>query len=133
MKLRFIAAGDALAHIPGAPYAVGQPSRYVGRKFVPPKDGNPAGYPATQEADEVELNVSRLDDAQRFARYVKFAQRGDIWPADAETAAACGVEYATASFKDGEWTRTSSPAVSPPHSTFSDKTTEKRVSRKESE
>jgi len=136
MKLRFIAREDALATVPGSRASVGQSAHYVGRTYVAPKDGKGGMYPATQEPHEAMFDMSKQDDVIRFNRYVKIAKRGDIWPADQETAAACGVEFVQASFKAGEWTRGAAPApaaIHPAAPVSFDKPAEKRGSRKESE
>lgn len=137
MILRFIAREDALAHVPGAPYAVGQAAAFVGRSFVCVK-GSPPAYPATREPHEVTLNEATKDGINRFARYQKMAMRGDIWPADAETAAACGVDLPSVAFMDGEWKLAAkvdvrAAAAQPPTpSVIADKQPEKRT-RKESD
>lgn len=137
MILRFVAAGDALANIPGAPYAVGQPTRYINRKYVPADKatGTQSSNPAEEAPHEVTLDTSKQADENRFRRYQKMAQRGDIWPADTATAAECSVEFVQATFKDGRWSRgATAPAPAPsPAPAIADKPIEKRTSRKESD
>ena len=137
MILRLIAAADALANIPGAPYAVGQATRYLNRKFIPADKatGTPSSNPAEETPHEVTLDTSKQADANRLARYQKMAARGDIWPADAATAAECGVEFVPATFKDGRWSRGASAPVAAPlvAPVIADKQLEKRSSRKESD
>lgn len=134
--LRFVAAGDSLANIPGAPYAVGQPTRYVNRKFIPAGKATPSSNPAEESPHEVTLDTSKQADANRAARYKKMAARGDIWPADEATARECSVEFASLNFKDGRWARgvsaSAQPAMSPAPA-IADKPIEKRTSRKESD
>src|SRR5688572_8707692 len=86
MKLRFYAKDDQLVSVPGAQPAMGQPPRYVGRKLEV-KDGVP-GYPGTGEAFECD------EDSATGRRLVKLVRReNSLTPADAYTAAACGLEF----------------------------------------
>ena len=118
MKLRFIAREDGLATIPGSRANIGQAAFYIGRTFSPPDkaEGKGASYPATEAPHEVELDLSRQDEVIRFNRYVKLAKRGDIWPADEETANACGIALPAVGFsKDaGEWRLVAQLAPQPP-------------------
>lgn len=122
VTLRFIAREDALATVPGARSSIGQPSYYIGRTYVAPdrKTGRPAKYEATKEPYEVTLDLEKQDEAIRFNRYVKIAQRGDIWPFDAQTAKLCGVALPAAEFNDGEWRCAPPPQPTPPGSAPAD-------------
>lgn len=79
-KLRFRARGEALVqnyekHEAGV-------KQFVGRRLKPLPEGRFAFTP-TDEADTVLY----------CAEYVKACKDGDLWPADAETAAACNVPF----------------------------------------
>jgi hypothetical protein len=121
VTLRFIAREDALATVPGSRANVGQPAFYIGRKYIAPDRaaGRGARYEATQEPYEVTLDLDRQDDAMRFNRHVKLAQRGDIWPADEETAKHCGLAFVQASFANGEWKRSEPMPPQPPNDVMS--------------
>ncbi len=97
--LRFYARADLLVYVPGARPGQGESPRYVGRGFVrgePNKGG--AQYPALKEAFECD------EDSDAARRLVKLTRRdGSLWPADATTAAACGVEFTPVEFRDGAW------------------------------
>lgn len=114
MKLRFIASEQGLAYIPGSRAGIGQASHYIGRRYQAPKDGALASYPATEAAHEVDLDRTKQAEEQLFLRYRKLATRGDIWPADEETAKECEVAFVAAVFKDGEWTRPAAAKAATP-------------------
>ena len=118
VTLRFIAREDALATVPGSRPSIGQAAFYIGRKYVPPDrtTGKGARYEATEEPFEVTFDLDKQEDAGRFNRYIKIAQRGDIWPADEETAEACGVDFVPTTFSNGEWKRTSTEPTAPGNS-----------------
>lgn len=92
MKLRFLAREDQLVRIPGAKPLPGQPDMYVGRTF----DAASRGYPATKDGYECDADS---DGGRRLARLCRID--GSLFPANAETAAACGVSFAQTEFKSG--------------------------------
>ena len=84
MKLRFKPRGDAMPMVPLAAHAVGQPKRYIGRKLNP----DSGEYELTGKSYECD------EDSPEARRIIKLMRRdGDILPADAATAKACGVEF----------------------------------------
>jgi hypothetical protein len=92
MKLKFFAREDLLVAYPGIMPVVGQPRLYVGRQF----DADAKTYPATAEGHTFD------SDSPEGARVLMRAKRNpSLWPADKETAAACGVEFVPVEFKDG--------------------------------
>jgi hypothetical protein len=107
MKLRFLAARDALVHERHADgssmqHAIGVPDRFVGRAY----DAKLRGYPATREPYE-------CNDGTGEAEYLKRECRvGDLHAADEATAKACGVELASVEFQDGVWVPKASAPVS---------------------
>jgi hypothetical protein len=94
--LKFIAREDALVREPGIRPAIGQAARYVGRYFDAALRGHPAhDKPAEFDTDKIEpVDVSDLKRA---------ARKGGIWPADAATAAECGVALPEVEFSEGVW------------------------------
>lgn len=83
MKLRFLPRGDASPLVPFAPMAVGQPAKRIGRKFNP-ETGN-----HDLPGDPFECEPG----SQAAARCLKFLRRGDVVPADAETAKFLGIAF----------------------------------------
>ncbi len=79
-KLRFRSRGEALVQN-HARLEAGIKS-FVGRKFLEVEPGV-FGFCPTNEAEEVAY----------CAEYVKACKDGDLYPADAETASACGVSF----------------------------------------
>lgn len=79
-KLRFRARGEAL--VQNFERLEAGIKSFVGRKFVQ-VEGDQWGFKPTGESEEVTY----------CAEYVKACKDGDLWPADAETAAACGVPF----------------------------------------
>lgn len=101
MKLRFVAAGDACLperHADGSHFHVpmGQHRRYVGRDPVPAYSGVPKALEKPVECDS---------DAARASYLAKACKAGDLLAFDAETAAFCGVEFASLDFVGGAWAR----------------------------
>jgi citrate lyase beta subunit len=101
-KLRFYARNDAdgprLVTVPGSRPMRGQAAQYVGRKFIPgdAEKGVPAQFPATEAPHEA------LADSDEGRRLVKVTREdAALWPADKETAAACGVDFVAVEVKDG--------------------------------
>lgn len=78
-KLRFRARGTAL--VQNLQKLEANIKSFIGRKFVEVSPGT-HGFVPTGEAEEVAY----------YAEYVKACKDGDLWAADEETAAACGVE-----------------------------------------
>lgn len=112
MQLRFYARGTGLVSLPGETRIVGQHPRYVGRalKLI---DGA-AAWPATFEPHVVGSDErAPIRDrnggewaggaGSAAARLIKRCRAGELWPADAATAAACGVDFTALEFADGEW------------------------------
>ena len=112
MKLKFLPRPGHMVPF-AAGNAFGQLSRFAGRSFVPSgKPGFAGAYVADAEPIEVDPDG---DDAAHFIRQ---ARKGDpgLWPADAATAAACGVEFVAVSRDaNGEWkpAAKAAPVVSP--------------------
>jgi hypothetical protein len=78
--LRFRARGDSLCqHFEQLEAGI---KRFVGRKYLEVQPGW-FGFAPTGEAEEVPYR----------AEYVKACFDGDLWPADLETAKACGVSF----------------------------------------
>ena len=101
-KLRFFARNDAdgprLVTVPGSRPMRGQAAQYVGRKFIPgdAAKGVPAQFPATEAPHEADADS---DEGRRLVKVTR--EDAALWPADKETAAACGVEFAAVEVKDG--------------------------------
>lgn len=98
MLLRFVAKADLLVTVPGQSVRTGQALRYVGRQYTPPGDGVGASYPATEEPFAVEFGSA---EGMRLAKLCR--RDKSLYPFDAETAAACGVQYVPVQFSAGEW------------------------------
>lgn len=107
MQLRFYAAGDSLVHErnpdgSSMPAVRGQHARYVGRSYDPAT----RGYPASSDPYVV--------DSDTCAGEVVYLKRcvadGDLVPADAATAAACGVSFARVVVKSGVAVPVSAPS-----------------------
>jgi hypothetical protein len=96
VKLRFFAKGDLLVTKPGfLPRAQGgDMPRYVGRTA-----GAARTFPASKDAHECDADS---DEGRRLMFLTKVDSA--LWPADAATAAACGVSFVATEFKDGEHT-----------------------------
>lgn len=96
--LKFFAREGLVRDLECVP-AIGQAARYLGRDFVPPsKDGAkliPASHPASRDGFECDAD----SDIARVA--IKQTRKGAFWPANAETAAVCGVEFVEVEFSDG--------------------------------
>lgn len=85
--------------VPGTTAHAGQVSRYLGRNTSVANAGTPeevVSYPATSEGFSCDA------DSDLGRRAVKLTRRDfAFWPADSDTAAACGVEFQPVEFKDG--------------------------------
>lgn len=79
-KLRFRARGEAL--VQNLERLEAGIKSFIGRKYVEVKP-DLWGFKPTDEAEEVPAR----------AEYVKACKDGDLYPADAATAAACGVAF----------------------------------------
>lgn len=79
-KLRFRARGSAL--VQDFERLEAGVKRFVGRKYVEVEPGV-WGFQPTGKDEEVPLR----------AEYMKACREGDLWPADAATAARCGVPF----------------------------------------
>ncbi len=78
--LRFRARGTALVQNYEAMEA--RIKRFIGRRYLEVEPGV-FGFVPTGETDEVKYG----------AEYVRACKDGDLWPADLETAQACGVSF----------------------------------------
>jgi hypothetical protein len=95
--LSFHAKADCLVRVPGVIEIIGQAPHYVGRRLSRLSNGSFA-YPAVDRPYQTEEN----SDVGRRLR--KLASRdGSLWPADKETADACGVKFVPVEFANGEW------------------------------
>lgn len=99
MKLRFFARGAGLVSLPGAMRYVGQAPRYIGR------EAQSGAFPATAEPFECDPDSAI---GKRLCRLTRLDAA--LWPADATTAAACGVEFVRTRFADGEHVPDTQPA-----------------------
>lgn len=107
---RFCAKGRLLVPHPLKPRRVGEVAHYINRKATKTEDGRTA-FPAVAEPFEYDETRPELRGMDR--RLMKRVRRdGDLWPADRETAVACGVQFVPIEFHEGEWVAVSSkPAV----------------------
>lgn len=107
MILKFYACEDTLVSVPG-PRAVGQAPRYVGRTFQPGSGGKPPSHPASEKPYQVD------SDSEEGRRLKLICRRdGALYPADAETAKACGVDLPNVTFADGAWSEKPAEAAKP--------------------
>lgn len=108
MKLKFHSRAGHKVAWPGTNFT-GQPPRYIGRTFTA-GDGktSAASHPASKEPDVVDTETTESRDVAHITRQ---CLKGGIWPADAATAAACGVPFPKLTQDDdGEWiVETSAP------------------------
>lgn len=95
--LKFVARGDDLVAEPGVTLYVGQSPRYVNREHVKLASGE-WGYPATAEPHTCKADS---DEGRRLQLLV--VRDRALWPADAATAAACGVPFVPLELHDGVW------------------------------
>ena len=108
MKLKFYSRRDHKVAWPGA-NSTGQPPRYIGRSWsVGDGKTTAALHHASKEPDVVDTDTTSPSDV---AHIVRQCSKGGLWPADAATAAACGVALPKLTQdEDGEWiVETSSP------------------------
>lgn len=92
--LKFHAREDRLVREPLERMFIGAQASYVGRRF----DAKANGWVATEEP----FSVNAASTAgQRLA--LLCVRDGSLWPADAETAAACGVPFVPLKLVDGAW------------------------------
>ncbi len=94
MKVRFFAKADGLVREAGHYPQIGQAPRYVGREYVP-LEGGGASFPATKDGSQYDAESEEGQSAMRRCR------KGELWPADPETAALCGVKFTAVSFASG--------------------------------
>lgn len=106
MKLSFYPKPGMLCWDPERPpsFSGGHAAGYVGRSLVPAKKDSagrtvePARYVANETPYEV---FSASKSGHRLA---KLCRRGELWAADAATAAFCGVSFVPLKKNDeGEW------------------------------
>jgi hypothetical protein len=100
-RLKFYAREDQLVFVPYITVSAGAPERYVGRRF----DAKLRGYPATKEPFTCDA------DSNVGERLVLLTRRDScLWPADDETAQACGMRKAPElKYASGAWVAKSSP------------------------
>ena len=97
MELKFCAREDLLVNLkPGVTLGIGQMIPRVNRE----PDGN-GGYPASEKpfCCDSESAIGKY----LVRRMVRAKKQPPLWPADEQTAKACGVKYQPIEFKDGEW------------------------------
>jgi hypothetical protein len=92
MMLRFYARDDQLVPLPGQAPVPGQPLHFVGRRY----DAATRAHPADSTPTEVDSESSA---GMRLAELTR--RDACLWPADAETAAACGVPFVKVFIRDG--------------------------------
>jgi YD repeat-containing protein len=101
--LRFYARPGHVCAWPG-PKFQGQPARYIGRTTKVTRDaaGNVTEIAHPAIAEPVEIDP-KSKDGQRVLRLMRIEAEKPLQPADAETAAACGVPFVQVALRDGEW------------------------------
>ncbi len=105
MKLKFHSRDGRTQPVPGTA-ARGQPREIVGRRLT--VEGKSMRHVATAEPFECDA------DSALGAALKRAAMRGDIWCADAATAAFCGIEFQRLERDaDGEWIAAKAPAPAP--------------------
>lgn len=105
MKLKFYARGTHLVSYPRT-HRVGSPPRYIGREAQ--------GRELLATAEPFECEAESFVGARLLRLMQSGARHGDLplWPADAATAAACGVKFAQTKFEGGEH-RIVAPEIKP--------------------
>ena len=99
MKLRFYARPGYMCSMPG-PKVQGTAPRYIGRAR-PVVEEKQINNPATREPAVIE---STTPEGKRVMRQMLCdAPDYPLWPADRETAQACGVPYVDVELQEGEW------------------------------
>lgn len=84
MELKFVAPGTTLVPIPGVTYRTGQAARRVGARW----DADLQKYVLTNRP-----HVVRKSDLEHAMSLKRLTRKGQLWPADADTARACGVRF----------------------------------------
>lgn len=98
LTLRFCARKDCLVNSrPGEPVQVGIPAKYIGRAW----DDASHGYSATDAVFECDSESVCGRELLRLFRQTP--KTPPLWPADEQTAKACGQRYVRIEFRDGEW------------------------------
>ncbi len=110
MTLKFYARGALLVYDPDRDKIEKQPPRYVGRKMARIK--GQVSHPATEAGHECEA------DSNGGRRLIKLMRRdSSLWPANPDTAKACGVRFEAVNFQAGEWVKVKAkPAADNPPS-----------------
>jgi hypothetical protein len=100
MKLKFYARDGHVVHFPG-PKMAGQIHNYVGRQFVLEPDDKLAQSTrvmgkniALKDGFEIDSETAEGRDMMHEARC------GGLWPANAETATACGCAFVAVKYDD---------------------------------
>lgn len=99
-RMNFVPRGHELVPLPGDTYRTGQAARRIGARW----DAEQRRYVVTGQPYPV-----RVTDLERATALKRLARRGQILPADAQTARACGLRYQPIAF-DAErgWAPTNS-------------------------
>jgi len=113
MILRFHPVPGHLASYPG-PKRVGQLHHYIGRTSKP----GPRGVAHVANIEPVELDTENAEQEKTARRFVKFVQRGGLYPADAATAKHCGVRFVKLERdgSNGEWRPVAAAEIKKPPS-----------------
>jgi hypothetical protein len=83
MKLSVLANPDCHCNDPNHVRFVGNPAGYIGRRY----DAETGTYPVSSEPSVFDA------EGRTGARVLKLLQRGEVLPADKQTADAAGVEF----------------------------------------
>lgn len=104
MLLKFHSKPDHCVYYPERRRA-GQIYNYIGRRFVPATDGKTAGRHVPTDEPFVIDDEHQDSDTRKAAAILKWRCKSDssIWPADEDTARACGVDYVPLVKGDDGW------------------------------
>lgn len=94
MQLKFLAKADLLVTEPGTTGYAGQVARYINRVW----DEALQGFPAVAEPFVCDSDSA---DGRRLTKLLR--RDACLLPADAETAAYCGVPFQAMTLADGVW------------------------------
>lgn len=100
LELKFYSRDGRLAYDPTRARRQGQLPPYIGRTYDPKtRETRADDQPYTIRI----ADPSSAEGTKWLARVKKQAQRGDIWPADAATAAHVGAPFQAVEKREGEW------------------------------